>query len=110
LCKSYHPKRKLANVSSCTNHPERKLANVSNCTNHPEKKLASVSSCTNHPERKLVNMSSCANHPETKLAIQKGSQPMRDGDFDDDCRFTDVQLDGNGVQMCRSWMRHDLHI
>ena len=90
MCKSYHPKRKLVNVSSCTNHPERKLANVSNCTNHPE--------------RKLANMSSCANHPETKLAIQKGSQPMRDSDFGDDSRFTDVQLDVNGVQMCRSCM------
>jgi len=59
--------------------------------NHPERKLANVS-CANHPERKLANMSSCTNHPETKLAIQKGIAPMRDGDFGDDNRFTDVQM------------------
>ena len=31
-------------------------------------------------ERKLANISSCTN------------QPMRDGDFGDDSRFTDVQM------------------
>jgi len=30
---------------------------------------------------------------------------MRDGDNGDAGRFTDVQMLGNGVQMCRSWMR-----